>query len=153
MVRVLREVQMREGEGTKGWRQHLSLQEPAGGSAQMQQPARKELTGKVDRDSELGDSGSPSPWNAAPSPPRPTVVPAKPLASCISPSFLQVFHLPRDLLFHPAHSFPSLWTQTGCHLPARSLPGDPGTSLPVLPHPPPPPAWSPSSCGIRVGEG
>ncbi|XP_065762314.1 serpin A3-6-like isoform X1 [Muntiacus reevesi] len=36
--------------------------------------------------------------------------------------------------------------------PARSLPGDPGTSLPVLPLPPPT-ARCPSSCGIRVGEG
>ena len=48
MVRVLREVQTQRGRGEPGGgRQHLSLQEPAGGSAQMQQPALKELTGKA----------------------------------------------------------------------------------------------------------
>ena len=48
MVRVLREVQTERGRGEPGGgRQHLSLQEPAGGSAQMQQPALKELTGKA----------------------------------------------------------------------------------------------------------
>ena len=156
MVRVLREVQTERGRGEPGGgRQHLSLQEPAGGSAQMQQPCSQGAQWEGKTETLNWVIQAPQTLECSPQPSMSHCCPCQaPRHPASAPLPCTCLHLPRGLLFtQPTPSPPQglKLDATSCKKPL----GDPGTSRPVLPHPPPSPPstvsqqlWNP--CWRRV---
>ena len=101
MVRVLREVQTERGRGEPGGgRQHLSLQEPAGGSAQMQQPCSQGAQWEGKTETLNWVIQAPQTLECSPQPSMSHCCPCQaPRLPASAPLSCKCLHLPRGLLF------------------------------------------------------